>query len=132
MNLECVAVLHLKLSRAVSICNPQKCKFGSLAERVTHRIGSVCRLHTGAIKEESHGIQGLALPLAEGAHELLQLGCALDLEEDLIVVVRDLDVEVLGVSGSLLALVGGAAVLVLARHGDATGGFGSARGVWSA
>lgn len=51
-------------------------------------------------------MEGLALTLAEGVHELLELGGALDLEENLVVVVGDLDVQVLGLL-RLLILLGG-------------------------
>lgn len=59
------------------------------------------------------------MPLAEGIHQLLQLGSSLDLEEDLIVVVCDLDVEMLTWAGSL-GLLGGtwASVVVRSRHFD--------------
>lgn len=36
------------------------------------------------------------MPLAESVHELLELSGTLDLEEDLIVVIRHFDVEMLG------------------------------------
>lgn len=36
------------------------------------------------------------MAVAEGVHEFLQLCGAFDLEEDLVVVVRDLDVQMLG------------------------------------
>lgn len=90
-----------------------------MAERgATYAIRSICALHTGSLKEESNRARGLALTLAERAHELLELGGSLDLEEDLVVVIRHFDIQVLGVTGSLLALGGGAAVavLVLGRH----------------
>jgi hypothetical protein len=76
------------------------------------RIGRIRGLDTRAVKEESDRANGLALALAKGVHELLELSAALDLEEDLVVVVGDLDVEVLRRS----LLLPGASVLVLARH----------------
>ena len=64
-------------------------------------------------------MRGLALALAEGIHQLLELGGALDLEEDLVVVVGDFNVEVLRLLWALV-LVGdwwaAAAVLLCARH----------------
>lgn len=70
---------------------------------MTYRFGVVGRLHTLAVEQESYTISGLALPVAEGVHQLLKLGCPLDLEEDLIVVVGDLDVQML--RGAVLGLV---------------------------
>ena len=52
-------------------------------------------MDTLALEEEPDRGGRLALALAEGRHELLELGAALDLEEDLVVVVGHLDVEVL-------------------------------------
>ena len=72
----------------------------------THHLRVVGRVDAGAVKEEAHAGEGLALTVAEGIHELLQLGCALDLEEDLVVVVGHLDVEVLGLLGSLVLVAG--------------------------
>jgi hypothetical protein len=74
---------------------------------ITHHLGVVGRVDSGAVEEEAHAGEGLSLTLAEGIHELLQLGCALDLEEDLIVVVGDLDVEVLRLLRSLVLVAGG-------------------------
>ena len=68
MDLERVAVLHLE------------------------GVGRVGRLDALALKEEAHRVQALALTLAKGVHELVELGRTLDLEEDLVVVIRDLDV----------------------------------------
>lgn len=83
----------------------------------THHLGVVGRVDTRAVEEEAHAGEGLALTVAEGIHELLQLGCALDLEEDLVVVVGDLDVQVLGLLRSLL-LVGGGGRGRRRRHGE--------------
>lgn len=73
----------------------------------THHLGIVGRVDSGAVEEEANAGEGLALTLAEGVHELLQLGGTLDLEEDLVVVVGDLDVEVLGLLGSVVLVAGG-------------------------
>lgn len=75
----------------------------------THHLRVVCGVDSGAIEEEAHAGEGLALTLAEGVHELLELGSTLDLEEHLVVVVGDLDVQVLGLLGSF--------VLVASRRG---------------
>lgn len=68
-----------------------------------------------AIEDEAHRVGPLALALAKGVHELLELGGPFDLEEDLVVAVGDLDVEVLGLAGVLL--LGSAGV----RHGGRRG-----------
>lgn len=49
----------------------------------------------------------LSLAVAEGVHELLELGGALDLEENLVVVVRDLDVQVLRLLRRLFLVTAG-------------------------
>lgn len=79
---------------------------------MTNRLGCVGGLDARALEEEADRVGRLALTLAEGGHELLKLGAALDLEEDLVVVVRDLDVEVLAV-GRGLRRGRGATVVVL-------------------
>lgn len=54
------------------------------------------------------------MSLAEGIHQLLQGGRALDLEENFVVVIGDLDVQMLSLRGALrLLLRTGASVL---RH----------------
>lgn len=70
----------------------------------TYRIGVVRRLHSLSVEEKSDALHVLSLAIAESVHELAELGCALDLEEDLVVVVRDLDVEMflLAIFGLLL------------------------------
>jgi len=74
---------------------------------ITHHLGVVGGVDSGAVEEEAHAGERLSLTLAEGIHELLQLGCALDLEEDFVVVVGDLDVQVLGLLRSLVLVAGG-------------------------
>lgn len=81
--------------------------FESVAVCHLERVRGIRRLHSRAVEQEPHRVEGLALALAKGRHELLELGAALDLEEDLVVVVGDLDVEVLGVGGRVLAIAWG-------------------------
>lgn len=57
------------------------------------------------------------MALAEGVHELREGGSTLDLEEDLIVVVRDLDVQVLAL-GLVVGITAGTRRLITVRHGD--------------
>ena len=71
----------------------------------THHFRVVARVYSGAVEQEANAGEGLALTLAEGVHEFLQLGSALDLEEDLVVVVSNLDVEVLGLRLGSIVLV---------------------------
>jgi hypothetical protein len=104
----------------------------------TYSIWVVGGPHTSALEQESHAGDVLALAVAEGVHELAQLGCALDLEEDLIVVVGDLDVQVLRGTGVLWLLswravvrhvVCAVAVVCCFGGGDAVGGaLAAARG----
>lgn len=89
--------------------------FESVAVCHLERVRGIRRLHSRAVEQEPHRVEGLALALAKGRHELLELGAALDLEEDLVVVVGDLDVEVLGVGGRGLAIAWGL-VLVVFGH----------------
>lgn len=89
MDLEGIAILHLE------------------------RIGCISGLDSRAVEKKSHGAGRLSLALAKGSHKLLKLCSALDLEEDLVVVVGNLDVEVLGVGGCLLAR---SPVFVLVGH----------------
>lgn len=86
----------------------------------THRLWVVGGVDSLAIEEESDAGGGLALTLAEGVHELLQLGGALDLEVDFVVVVRDLDVEVLAALG-LLRRRSGVGHCFLSRRAYQTG-----------
>jgi hypothetical protein len=78
-------------------------------------FGSVRRLHSGALEQEANRVGRLALALAESGHELLEPGRALDLEEDLIVVIGDFDVEMGAVDGGIRCAAR-AAVVVFARH----------------
>jgi len=65
---------------------------------IRHLEGFRCvrRLHARALEQESNAGDSLALTLAEGRHELLQLRALLDLKEHLVVIVRHLDVQVFG------------------------------------
>lgn len=121
VDFERVAIGHLELQDRVSkfsfirsALTPQRktcgCSKGKLGEE-TYVVGRVGGLNSRAIKEEAHGIHRLALAVAKGRHELLELGGALNLEEDLVVVVRHLDVEVLGASGRHITAV-------VVRHGN--------------
>lgn len=80
----------------------------------TNRIWCVCGLNSRAIEKKSHGAGSLALTFAKGAHQLLELCGALNLEEDLVIVVGDLDIKVFRIRSGLLA---GGTVRVLVRHG---------------
>lgn len=122
MNFEGVAVLHLELETVIGqhiqtlLFNPRR-RF-TPGRRVvrggnTNRIRCVRGLDSRAVEEEAHGASSLALAFAEGAHQFLELGGALDLEEDLVVVVCHLDVKVFRVRRGLLA---GCAVCVVVGH----------------
>lgn len=83
------------------------------ASSETHCVWCVGRVDSLAVEEEAHALRALALPLAEGIHELLQLCGALNLEEHLVVVVRDLDVQMLSCALWLIfwLVAGGASVV---------------------
>jgi len=72
--------------------------FQRVAISHVERVRRILWPNAGAVKEEANGGNLLALALAKGIHQLLQLGGPLDLEEDFVVVVGHLDVEVLGLS----------------------------------
>lgn len=59
------------------------------------RVWCVGRLDALPVEQEADLAKGLALAVAECVHELLQLCRSLDLEKDLVIVVRHLDIEVL-------------------------------------
>lgn len=125
MHFESVAVCHLELTRAnkqiITLATLYKSEWRREKDRSrskrrgnkAYRVRGIRRLHSRAVKQEPHRVEGLALALAKGRHELLELGAALDLEEDLVVVVGDLDVEVLGVGGRGLAIAWGLVLVVL-------------------
>lgn len=78
----------------------------------SHSVRAIGRLNTTAVEEESDRVGRFALSLAEGVHQFLQSGCALDLEEHLVVVIGDFDVEMFGRSSAFRLSVGRAAILV--------------------
>jgi hypothetical protein len=81
----------------MSSYNPQSAYIHSTTtytDIITHIVWSVWRIHPLPIEEKATGLDRLALPFAEGIHELLQLRRPLDLEEDFVVVVGDFDVDV--------------------------------------
>lgn len=86
-------------SRAVHISHHRS---SAVLKECTYSVWGVLRTNSRTVEEEADGSLLLALTLTEGVHQLLQLGRALDLEEDLIVVVGDLDVEVLRGSRAFL------------------------------
>ena len=61
-----------------------------------YSIGRIFWANPGAVEQKANSGHLLSLAFAECIHELLQLRCALDLEENLIVVIGDLNVKVLG------------------------------------
>lgn len=95
MDLQCVSVLHVELSKGTYQLHVdlRRLKEGdATTEVLAHRVGTITGLHSVAIEEKTDGVGRFALTLAKGVHQLFQLGRSLDLEEDLIVVVRHLDV----------------------------------------
>ena len=63
---------------------------------ITYTLWRILGRHSSAVEQKPAAGERLALAVAEGVHQLLQLRRLLDLEEHLVVVVRHLDVEVLG------------------------------------
>lgn len=56
------------------------------------------------------------MTLAEGVHKLREGGGALDLKKDLVVVIRDLDIQVLAL-GLVVGIAAGTRRLITVRHG---------------
>ena len=69
-----------------------------------HRVWRVRGLHALSVEQKPDAANVLPLAIAECVHELLELRRPLDLKEDLVVVVRDLDVQVLS-SARILRLL---------------------------
>ena len=135
VNLECVAVLHFELFRVSWVPNqsarralPLPSPLHRATAGYTHSIGVVLSRHTLAVEEEAHARNVLSLAVAEGVHELAERRCALDLEEDLVVVVGDLDVEVLR-RASILWLVRYVGRSVI-RHDGEVRAIGAAMSRW--
>lgn len=63
--------------------------------KCTYSLRRVVRSNSSTVEEKADGRQLLALAIAEGIHEFLQLGSALDFEEHLVVVIGNFDVQVL-------------------------------------
>jgi hypothetical protein len=78
------------------------------------RIRAIRGLDATAIEQETDGSGSLALSLAEGIHQFLESSGPLDLEEDFIVIVRDLDIQML-VDNLTLWLLGAPWAAVLVR-----------------
>lgn len=83
--------------------------------RNTYRVWGILRANSRAIEQEADCRHLLALALAKCVHQLFQLRRALDLEEDLVVVIGHLDVEVVVARGSCLGWGVGSRRF---RHGD--------------
>lgn len=64
-------------------------------DQKTYSVWTIPTLDPGAVKQKPDAIRRLPLAITERVHQLLQLGCALDLEEDFVVAVCDLDIEML-------------------------------------
>ena len=97
MDLQCVSIGHVELKQSKSVTGQPSNRSKRAKKGTPHayRLGRIFRAHSRAIEQEPHCVRLLSLPLAEGIHELLQLGGSLDLEKHFIVVVGDLDVEML-------------------------------------
>lgn len=88
---------------------------GSLRRGCTHGVRAVGGVDSRTVEEKSNGGGCFSLALAKGIHELGKSGGALDLEEDLVVVVRDLDVQVLAL-GLVVGIAAGSGGLIAVGH----------------
>jgi len=79
--------------------------FESVAVLHVERVWVVCSCYALTVEQESYARDVLSLAVAESVHELAKGSGALDLEEDLVVVIRHLDVEVLALATILRLLL---------------------------
>lgn len=100
VDFERVAIGHLELRQKLA-----RYSIAFTPTRYAYCIWGVRRVDTLTVEEEAHAVGSLSLTLAEGVHELLELGGTLDLEEDFVVVVRHLNVEMLGLLLLILRLL---------------------------
>lgn len=77
-------------------------------------VWSIVAVDLDTIEEKPDGGALLALPLAESAHQLVQLRGLLDLEENFVVAIGDLDIEVLASAG--IVLLSAVGRLLVVRH----------------
>ena len=70
----------------------------------TYSVWGIFGSYTGAVEKEPNGGHLLSLTFAKSIHQLSQVGRALDLEEDFVVVIGHLDVKVLDRGGSCFLL----------------------------
>lgn len=77
-------------------------------------IWGVVSVDLDAVEEEADGGALFALPLAESAHQLVQLRGLLDLEENFVVAIGDFDVEVL--ASARIVLLSAVWRLLVVRH----------------
>lgn len=104
---------------------------GVIGKGTTYRIRVVLGRHTLAVEEKPDAGNVLSLAVAKGVHELAEGRGALDLEKHLVVVVRDLDVQVFALAavlGLVLHVVGRAVFRHFGRLGG--GGGGASRASW--
>ena len=88
---------------------------------MTHRLRAILWVDPLTIEEETDRGESLALTLAERVHQLGQSSRALDLEEDLVVVISHFNVEVFGAGGLFLCV--GWRLVALIGHVGANFGF---------
>ena len=106
MDFESVAVLHVELCPVSNWL--KKCSLALIAGdhySHTYRVWVVCSCYALTVEQESYARDVLSLAVAESVHELAKGSGALDLEEDLVVVIRHLDVEVLALATILRLLL---------------------------
>lgn len=106
MDFESVAVLHVELCPVSDWL--KKCSLALIAGdhySPTYRVWVVCSCYALTVEQESYARDILSLAVAESVHELAKGSGALDLEEDLVVVIRHLDVEVLALATILRLLL---------------------------
>lgn len=118
-----------KLSAVLSSAGIRLCAHATKLHFSTYRVWVVLWCDALSVEEESHATDVLSLAITECVHQLAEGGCALDLEEDLIVVVGNLDVQMFAGASILrlgLDVVGRAVV----RHYVVRGCVGSGLVEW--
>lgn len=96
MNFQSISVFHFELLRTSQPRLRASLTIKLVNKWLTDCLWAICQANPCAFKQEAKGGWRFALSLTECVHELLQLGGPLDLEEDLIVIIGNFDIQVLG------------------------------------
>lgn len=108
-----VSVLHVEL---VKVSLERFHREEEKQDDGTYSVRGVLGANASSVKEEADSRGLFSLTVAERVHELLQLRRALDLEEDLVVVICHFNVQMLGGGGFLVGHFAGYVCVVLENY----------------